>query len=101
MKKFKLAIVAMVIAAGSFAAFAFTTDANMEEQPPQPTTYWVTGKTGNNYDVSTNPNDAQNCGGDVEPCEILTSELPDPNGRLTPEQMESSSTSILSHQDAF
>lgn len=98
MKKLRIAVAALVIAAGSFAAFAFTkADVQTEKAP---TTYWVTGKVGSNFVVSDNPDDAGDCRGGSEPCEITTTETPNPTThQLTPAQMASSNTTIISSQN--
>jgi len=88
MKRIKLAVAALVIAAGAFGTYAFTNANADTEKAAQ--TLWVIGKSGDNYIVSDNPDDAGPCNGTLDPCEIFTNETPDANHELTPEQMENS-----------
>ncbi|SMD01282.1 hypothetical protein [Pedobacter nyackensis] len=98
MKNLRLALAALVIAAGSFTFFAFT-KANGEAKKA-PKTYWVVGMSGPNYIVSDNPDDAGPCIGESDPCEIFTSETPHPiTYQLTPAQMSSPNTRIDSRQN--
>lgn len=98
MRKLKIALVALVIAAGSFAAFAFTkTKGETKKAYKQ---YWVIGMSGPNYIVTDNPGDARLCIGETDPCEIFTTETPDPlSYLLTPAQMSSPNTIIGSRQN--
>lgn len=100
MNKIRTAVAAMVIAAGAFAAYAFT-NVNIQEQPPQPVEYWVTGKTATHFNVSNNPADARDCEGGADPCSIRTTEIPSSSGQLSNAQMSSPNTTILATQPAL
>lgn len=94
MKKIKLAVTALIIAVGSFAAFAFT----KVDTKKAPTLYWVTGVSGSQFNVSTNPADARGCDGEDIPCRITTTETP-VSGKLTQAQMDSPNTIVHNYQD--
>jgi len=96
MKQLKIAVVAMVIAAGAYGTYAFTNANNSVEKAP--TQYWVTGVSGTEFNVSSNPDDARECDGSQIPCSITTSETP-VAGKLTQAQMDSPNTTVHNYQN--
>ena len=98
MRKLHIAVAALVIAVGSFTFFAFTKAEGEAKQAPK--LYWVVGMSGANYIVTDNPIDSRPCVGELDPCEIFTSETPAPmSNLLTPAQMSSPNTAIRSRQN--
>ncbi|WLD24342.1 hypothetical protein NU10_02760 [Flavobacterium dauae] len=73
MNRIKIASAAIVLAAGTIGAFAFS-KANNEEIKKLPQTYWVTElASSTHYKVSMSEPEESQCGfGNLRPCEIET-----------------------------
>lgn len=98
-----MTVAALVIAAGSLGAFAFTKAE--KDVKKAPVTYWVTGEAGANYVVSTTPPSPANnrCGqGAEEPCQIsTTASLVSTNQITKADVHDMSQTDIQSEQPEF
>jgi len=101
MKNIKIAVAALVIAAGSIGAFAFTKAE--KEVKKAPVTYYVTGQIDpNHYTVQLAPPDDSQCGlGSVKPCEIRTTATPTGDQMLASDVNDPAQTNIVSKQPNF
>ncbi|WP_353151576.1 DUF6520 family protein [Chryseobacterium sp.] len=100
MKSIKIAVAALIVAGGTFTAFAFT---KSDSKTKVAQTYWVTSLSGSNYTVATSLPDDNECGeGSEQPCQITTTQpLSAGNQISVADVMDTSKTSIDSRQPDF
>lgn len=101
MKNIKIAVAALVIAAGSIGAFAFTKAE--KEVKKAPVTYYVTGNAdATHYSVElTEPTNSRCDQGSVRPCQIETT-APVSGGQILKSDVnDTAKTSIESMQPEF